>query len=102
MKKSLLLFAAIGALLIGCRPVSNPEIRMNQVGFSPLQEKTATIDVCCAEAQPHVAFVLAANGDTVWSGTGSATMLNPVSGKPRQVIDFSSVTEPGEYTLHVQ
>lgn len=101
MKKSLLLFAAIGALLIGCRPVSNPEIRMNQVGFSPLQEKTATIDVCCAEAQPYVAFVLAANGDTVWSGTGSATMLNPVSGKPRQVIDFSSVTEPGEYTLHV-
>lgn len=101
MKKSLLLFAAIGALLMGCRPVSHPEIRMNQVGFSPLQEKTATIDVCCAEAQPYVAFVLAANGDTVWSGTGSATMLNPVSGKPRQVVDFSSVTEPGEYTLHV-
>lgn len=101
MKKSLLLFAAVGALLMGCRPVSNPEIRMNQVGFSPSQEKTATIDVCCAEAEPCAAFVLAANGDTVWSGTGSATMLNPVSGKPRQVIDFSSITEPGEYTLHV-
>ena len=39
-------------------------------------------------------------GDTVWRGIASATMLNPVSGKPRQIVDFSDLTEIGEYTLH--
>ena len=102
MKKSLLLYAVAGMLLVGCRPESKPEIRMNQVGFSPQQEKTATIDVCCAEAQPYTVCVLNADGETVWSGTAGPTMLNPVSGKPRQIVDFSCVTTPGEYTLKAE
>jgi len=39
--------------------------------------------------------------DTVWRGVASETMANPVSGKPRQIVDFSDLTEVGEYTLCV-
>ena len=39
--------------------------------------------------------------DTVWKGTASSTLANPVSGKFRQIVDFSELTEVGEYTLCV-
>lgn len=45
-------------------------------------------------------IIINVEGDTVWRGIASATMLNPVSGKPRQIVDFSDLTEIGEYTLH--
>jgi len=102
MKKSYFFLACACALLMGCKHFTahqGPLIRLNQVGFAPMQEKTATIDVCCADAAPCDVFILNAAGDTVWTGTASATMLNPVSGKPRQIVDFSDLTAPGEYTL---
>ena len=74
---------------------------MNQVGFSPLQEKTATIDVDSLNAAPCEVFILNAAGDTAWSGVASETMVNPVSGKFRQIVDFSDLQELGEYTLCV-
>ena len=74
---------------------------MNQLGFAPHQEKTATIDVLSLDEPPCKAFILNTTGDTVWSGIASPTMPNPVSGKPRQIVDFSSLTTEGEYTLCV-
>ena len=90
-------------LLVACnRPdnAGNP-ICMNQLGFAPHQEKTATIDVLFLDEPPCKAFILNTTGDTVWSGSASPTMPNPVSGKPRQIVDFSSLTTEGEYTLCV-
>ena len=90
-------------LLVACnRPdnAGNP-ICMNQLGFAPHQEKTATIDVHSLDEPPCKAFILNTTGDTVWSGTASPTMPNPVSGKPRRIVDFSSLTTEGEYTLCV-
>ena len=90
-------------LLVACnRPdnAGNP-ICMNQLGFAPHQEKTATIDVHSLDEPPSKAFILNTTGDTVWSGIASPTMPNPVSGKPRQIVDFSSFTTEGEYTLCV-
>ena len=102
MKRSYFLLACACALLTGCKHTSSSlEIRLNQVGFRPLQEKTATIDVCTADAAPCSVSILSASGDTVWTGTASTTMLNPISGKPRQLVDFSALTTPGTYTLHV-
>ncbi len=72
---------------------------MNQVGFAPLQEMTATIDVDSLNAAPCEVFILNAAGDTVWTGIASKTMANPVSGKPRQIVDFSALDSVGEYTL---
>ena len=101
MKKSYFLLLCACALM-GCKHTSSsPEIRINQVGFRPLQEKTATIDVCAADAAPCSVSILSASGDTVWTGTASPTMLNPISGKPRQLVDFSTLTTPGLYTIHL-
>ena len=87
--------------MVGCKHSAPLQVRINQVGFRPAQEKTATIDVCCPEAEPCAVSILNAAGDTVWQGLASATMLNPISGKPRQIVDFSTLTEVGDYTLQV-
>ncbi len=100
MKKSYFLFVCACALLIGCKHNTSPVIAINQVGFSPMQEKTATIHVCSEQTSPCAVVILSAAGDTVWRGTASATILNPVSGKPRQLVDFSDLTTPGIYTLY--
>ena len=94
------LFFICACALMGCKhSSSSSEIRINQVGFSPQQEKTATIDVCAADAAPCSVVILSQTGDTVWTGMASATMLNPVSSKPRQLVDFSALTTPGTYRL---
>ena len=86
--------------------VSGP-IRINQVGFAPHQEKTATVDVDSLNAAPCEVFIVKCPmtndqcPDTVWRGVASEKMANPVSGKPRQIVDFSDLTEVGEYTLCV-
>ena len=86
--------------LTGCRHKPTPEIRMNQVGFAPHQEKTATIDVEDLNTPPCTSYIVHRTSlDTVWRGFASATMVNPVSGKFRQIVDFSDLTEVGEYTL---
>ena len=101
MKRLYFLLACACALFTGCKHTSSsPEIRLNQVGFAPQQEKTATIDVCSSLVSPSAVAILNTDGDTVWSGMASATMINPLSGKPRQLVDFSSLTTPGTYTLH--
>ena len=101
MKKSFF-FLFCACALMGCKhSLSSHEIRINQVGFAPQQEKTATIDVCTANTAPCSVYILSENGDTVWTGIASPTMLNPISGKPRQIVDFSALKVPGNHTLHV-
>ena len=95
------LFFICACALMECKhSSSSSEIRINQVGFSPQQEKTATIDVCATDAPPCSVYILSEAGDTVWTGIASTTMLNPISGKPRQLVDFSALTTPGNYTIH--
>lgn len=87
--------------MTGCRSnVDNGPIRMNQLGFAPDQEKTATILVSSAETAPCW-VVIKEDCETIWSGYASETVLNPVSGKPCQIVDFSTVTRPGSYVLQV-
>ena len=94
--------AVITVLQVACNR-SNSEsgpIRMNQVGFAPDQEKTATIDVDSLNAAPCTLYIVnCTSHDTVWQGTASETMVNPVSGKFRQIVDFSELTEIGEYQI---
>ncbi len=92
---------ALAVVQVACNRSNNVSgpIRMNQVGFAPLQEMTATIDVDSLNAAPCEVFILNAAGDTVWRGVASATMANPVSGKTCQIVDFSALDSVGEYTL---
>ena len=80
----------------------NGPIRLNQVGFAPHQEKTATIDISNLKSQISNCYILNIAGDTVRRGQASETMLNPVSGKPCQMVDFSDLTACGDYTLYVE
>ena len=100
MYKIGLFFICACALMGYKHSSSSSEIRINQVGFSPQQEKTGTIDVCATDAPPCSVYILSEAGDTVWTGLASTTMLNPISGKPRQLVDFSALTTPGNYTIH--
>ena len=91
------------AVLSGCTHFNpdNGPIRLNQVGFAPDQEKTATITLSDERLAVSEVFVLNENGDTIWSGSPSPVTHNPLSGKPCQIVDFSELNEPGEYTIHI-
>ena len=99
----LLIIAALCAVLSACTHFNpdNGPIRLNQVGFAPNQEKTATIVLDDKSLYTNV-FIFNENGDTVWTGNPSPVTHNPVSGKPCQIVDFSELSEPGEYTLYAE
>ena len=100
MKKYYILLACACALFTGCRHTAHEtQIRLNQVGFAPNQEKTATIDVDSLNASPCEVLILNAANDAVWQGTASETMVNPVSGKFCQIVDFSDLKEEGAYQI---
>ena len=80
----------------------NGPIRLNQVGFAPHQEKTATIVLSNLQSPISNCYILNIAGDTVWRGQASETILNPVSGKPCQMVDFSDLKACGEYTIGVK
>lgn len=101
-----ILIGAVAVLQVACNrsnSVSDP-IRMNQVGFAPLQEMTATIVLpdSTAEAKANTVIIVGENNDTVWTGVPAVTMNNPVSGKTCQIVDFSALDSVGEYTLIVE
>lgn len=91
-------------VLVACNHFNpdNGPIRLNQVGYAPEQEKTATIDISHIPSPISKCYILDIAGDTVWRGEASETMLNPVSGKPCQIVDFSDLIECGEYTFCVE
>ena len=92
-------------MFAGCKQSATSPIRLNQVGFAPQQEKTATIIVDDPKAQgqqPITVFILNENQDTVWHGEASEITNNPVSGKPCRIVDFSDLTDCGNYTLYVE
>lgn len=96
MKK--LISLSLAALLSAsnlCAQEHNP-IKVNQVGYYPNQEKTAAVEQS-AEAKKYT--LTDANGKVVWKGKGVRKAVSPWSAKEREIIDFSSVTTPGEYTL---
>ena len=64
--KKIFLFLTCACALMGCKhSLSSREIRLNQVGFAPQQEKTATIDVCTANAAPCSVFILSESGEKI-------------------------------------
>jgi len=98
----MILIACACALFAGCKHNASSNIRLNQLGFAPDQEKTATIVWSdTVHRTPYTIFILNEAGDTVWSGNPSPVTHNPVSQKPCQIVDFSELREPGTYTLCV-
>lgn len=96
MRTNSILFACACALLAGCKHNASSDIRLNQLGFAPEQEKTATIVL----DEPVTICILSAAGDTILM-PNACTKANPISGKTGQIVDFSALTTPGTYTLSV-
>ena len=102
MKYTVLAITATVITLSACSTAQKQDlggdpIRVNQVGYYPQQEKTAVIE---QEAACDCYTLTDAQGKTVWEGAAVREATSPWSGKVRQVIDFSSVKQPGTYTLH--
>ena len=105
MKGKIIVIAATLAMMAcSYKNPDNGPIRLNQVGFSPLQEMTATIvldGLTANDPAPKTdVIILNAAGDTVWIGVPAVTLPNPVSGKLCQIVDFSALDTPGVYTLY--
>ena len=98
MKSSSFLPACILALACACSQPSNPEnIRINQVGFYPDQEKTLTLEQ--TNKCEKVEIYKSGTDEKVWEGAALRTAVSPWSGKERRIFDFSEITEPGTYTV---
>lgn len=104
-------FNAFAALAIGCMTASpsfaqSDIIKVNQVGFAPNAEKTATIEWPIpngnkATLKQHAVSVVIKNdrGKQVWKGKVYEMRSSKVSDKKRMLVDFSTLTEEGKYTI---
>lgn len=73
-------------------------IRMNQIGFYPDQEKTLTLE--SGNRNKVVTICRTGTDEMVWEGEALRSATSPWSGKERRIFDFSGITEPGSYTVH--
>lgn len=88
--------ALFGSVLTCANAQEHNPIKVNQVGYYPNQEKTAAIE---KEAAAKTYTLTNDKGKVVWKGKAMRRATSSWSGKEREIIDFSSVTVPGEYTL---
>lgn len=94
MKSRIILLAA-AAFLSGSCAVESENIRINQIGFYPSQEKTLTLE----QDNPGETISIYRAGRKVWEGKAVRTADSPWSGKQRRVFDFSEISRPGTYTV---
>lgn len=93
--KSRILFLAVTAFMSGACAYESENIRINQVGFYPSQEKTITLE----QDNPSETVSIYRAGRKIWEEEAVRTAVSPWSGKVRRVFDFSEITKPGRYTI---
>lgn len=93
--KSRILFLAVTAFMSGACAYESENIRINQVGFYPSQEKTITLE----QGNPCETVSIYRAGRKIWEGEAVRTAVSLWSGKVRRVFDFSEITKPGRYTI---
>ena len=97
----MIFLACACALFTGCKHNASSNIRLNQLGFAPLQEMTATIVLDEPATDATSVIIVNQNGDTVWEGVPAVSLCNPISGKPCQIVDFSALDTVGTYTMYI-
>ena len=95
--KTRIITQLLAATLICSCSVSNDNIKVNQVGFYPQQEKTFTLE--SGNRNGTVSIHRAENGEKVWEGEALYSAVSPWSGKTRKVYDFSELNETGRYVI---
>lgn len=99
--KHKILCALMGVAICSSAMAQNEIVKMNQVGFEPDAEKTASIE-CADKSVVSKVTILDAKGKKVWKGNAGEGRVSAISGKVRSVVDFSALNKEGEYTLVVQ
>ena len=92
---SLLLFACSA---MGLQAQGNIEIRRNQVGVGPQQEKVIVVEGVNPEGKVRVSNP---EGKTMKSKYSFRSALSPMSGKTRYVVDLGELTATGRYRISV-
>lgn len=98
MKELQIIATAAALTLTACSTtpaLQKGSIRVNQEGYYPAQEKIAVVN----DGTVDGFAVVDANGNEVLRGKPSYTAKTEWSDKTRTLLDFSSVTEPGEYLI---
>ena len=75
------------------------DVRINQVGYFVGADKKATY--ATSEEKSAVSFTVKKNGTAVFTGKGKPIGFDKDAGDYCQILDFSSVDEPGTYTIEV-
>lgn len=96
MKNKLICFSILAGGLASCGQPAADVIRLNQVGYSPSQEKVAVADTTGVK---DFTVVNVATGEEVLKGITETTVPNAWTSKTRTTMDFSSITQPGIYWL---
>ena len=97
MNKMLCLCLTLGGFS-ACSQPEAVDVRLNQVGYYPRQEKVAVVD---GGRVDRFTVVDVATGAEVFSGTPAYTTFNSWSPKERTVLDFSGLQTPGKYLLKI-
>lgn len=92
MKKKVLVTLAVA---IAATVQTHSQIRVNQVGMYPNQEKIAVVE----GSGSTLTIVDNATGKSVAKAKAVRTSVSPWSKKKRSIVDFSSLAKPGTYTL---
>jgi len=92
---SLLLFACS---VMGLQAQGNIEIRRNQVGVGPQQEKVIVVEGVNPEGKVRVSNP---EGKTMKSKYSFRSALSPMSGKTRYIVDLGELTATGRYRISV-
>lgn len=100
--KTFIRFRQLARLFLLATPLTaiaaNDTIRINQVGYYPNQEKIAVTD--CKNIKTFT-VIDESTGQTVVSGKPLYSASSEWSDKVRTVLDFSSLTTPGNYRLTI-
>ena len=96
MMKKTIQDSLLGIMLL-LPTATNAQIRLNQVGMYPTQEKTAVIEGKVSAGQ--VKITSAQTGKKAGKVKVLRIATSPWSKKQRTVVDFSSITQPGDYTI---
>ena len=90
------LLAGLATMACLCCPEgTQAQIRLNQVGMYPNQEKTAVIEGSAGS----VTITSDATGRKAAKARVLRKAVSPWSKKQRTIVDFSSLTQPGTYTI---
>jgi len=76
------------------------DVRVNQMGYYIANDKKATY-ATSKEIKDPVSFTVKKNGETVYTGKGTPIGYDEEAGDYCQILDFSTVSEPGTYTIEV-